>query len=131
MYGAVLWADRCSNRALIWCEDHGELAFFEGEPSDSTKASKFEEGDFVAFKIRDGRGMRLAFEVEVVATEEYPCLAADLRCATSDSDPGYAAAQDSKERKVLPFPVQPGMDVRTAAQPQQPSARLGKVNLSR
>ena len=115
MYGAVLWADRCSNRALIWCEDHGELAFFEGEPSGSSDASKFEEGDFVAFKIRDGRGMRLAFEVKVVATEAYPRLAADLRCATSDDNPEYAAAPDSEERKILPFPVQSGVDARTAA----------------
>ncbi len=131
MYGAVLWADRSANRALIWCEDHGELAFFEGEPSGPTDASKFEEGDFVAFKIRDGRGMRLAFEVKMVTSEEYPRLAADLRCATSTSNLGAAAVPDSEERKILPFPVQSGTDARTAAPPREAGARFRKVNLSR
>lgn len=131
MYGAVLWADRSANRALIWCEDHGELAFFEGEPSGSPDASKFEEGDFVAFKIRDGRGMRLAFEVKVVATDEYPRLAADLLCANPDSDPGHAAATHSDDRKILPFPAQAGTNARTDAPPRQSGARLGKVKLSR
>lgn len=98
MYGAVLWSDQCTNRALIWCEDHGNLAFFDGAPDDVCAA--FEEGDLVTFKVRDGRGMRLAFEVEMVAADEYPSLAEGLRGISSDHS---AQSLETPERKILPF----------------------------
>ncbi|NIY98004.1 hypothetical protein HC022_17720 [Salipiger sp. HF18] len=31
MYGVVLWADHSDHKAVIWCEDHGDLAFYRNE----------------------------------------------------------------------------------------------------
>ncbi|WP_057789568.1 hypothetical protein [Roseovarius atlanticus] len=129
MYGAVLWADRCTNRALIWCEDHGDLAFFEGEPANMSDASTFEEGDFVAFKIRDGRGMRLAFEVKVVTSDEYPRLARDLRGAASKDV--AAASPAAPERKILPFVAPTGTRGRDAAISRNTGNSLEKLRQSR
>ena len=28
MYGVILWSDQKAQRAVIWCEDHGKLAYF-------------------------------------------------------------------------------------------------------
>ena len=28
MYGVILWSDQTAQRAVIWCEDHGKLAYF-------------------------------------------------------------------------------------------------------
>lgn len=103
MYGAVLWSDRCTNRALIWCEDHGSLAFFEGGNAELADTSTFEEGDLVSFKIRDGRGMRLAFEVEVVSSEQYPCLAEDLRGLTEAENLPSTPGQSDAGCKIVPF----------------------------
>ena len=30
MFGVVLWADPVDRKAVIWCEDHGDLAYFKG-----------------------------------------------------------------------------------------------------
>lgn len=107
MYGAVLWSDRCSNRALIWCEDHGSLAFFEGDRAEVSEPPSFEEGDLVSFKILDGRGMRLAFEVEVVSSDQYPYLAADLRGMTEAENLASSPSQTDADCKILPFTLSP------------------------
>lgn len=28
MYGVILWSDEITQKAVIWCEDHGRLAYF-------------------------------------------------------------------------------------------------------
>ena len=105
MYGAVLWSDRCNGRALIWCEDHGNLAFFNGDEDRSSEVLNFEEGDLVSFKVRDGRGMRLAYEVEVVCADEYPTLAAGLRDAAQGPEEVEVTSPISNDAqsKIVPF----------------------------
>jgi hypothetical protein len=92
---------------LIWCEDHGSLAFFEGDRAEVAETPNFEEGDLVSFKIRDGRGMRLAFEVEVVSSDQYPCLAADLRGMTEAENIASLPSQTDVDCKILPFTLSP------------------------
>lgn len=105
MYGAVLWSDRCNGRALIWCEDHGNLAFFNSDADNDVDDLTFEEGDLVRFKVRDGQGMRLAFEVTVVSAEEYPSLAAGLRTAASAPRESNCGTPDGQagRGKIVPF----------------------------
>ena len=31
MNGVIIWSEHVSKRAIIWCEDHGRLAFFKAE----------------------------------------------------------------------------------------------------
>ena len=31
MNGVIIWSEQASKRAIIWCEDHGRLAFFKAE----------------------------------------------------------------------------------------------------
>ncbi|MDA8577475.1 hypothetical protein N9L08_00820 [Rhodobacteraceae bacterium] len=31
MNGVIIWSEHISKRAIIWCEDHGRLAFFKAE----------------------------------------------------------------------------------------------------
>ena len=78
MYGVVLWSDRNSDRALIWCEDHGKLAYYH---ADSSNEHGFicEAGDLVRFQVRDTPQMRYAEQPEIIAAEEYPLIANSLR----------------------------------------------------
>ena len=78
MFGVVLWSDQIRKRAVIWCEDHGDLAFFGGEGVDSLEGADMEPGDLVQFDIRADRHMRLASNPKLVASDEYPTLANDL-----------------------------------------------------
>ncbi|MCZ4351386.1 hypothetical protein O4H61_02545 [Roseovarius aestuarii] len=78
MYGVVLWSDCVENRAVIWCEDHGDLAFFRGEPDGIMALTA---GDLVEFDVRDGGEMRLAGPPRLVSHQSHPTLGQELKKA--------------------------------------------------
>lgn len=101
MYGAVLWTDSSSERALIWCEDHADLAFFEAERCSDPR---LEAGDLVSFTLTELQSMRLAQNVEIVATEEYPFLADGLHQASGSTPSRCDFVSDCKaQNNILPF----------------------------
>ena len=52
MYGVVLWSDARSNKAVFWCEDHGDLAYFQGDPATVNQTTScFDAGDLVQFEV--------------------------------------------------------------------------------
>ncbi|MEM6578718.1 MAG: hypothetical protein AAF678_09505 [Pseudomonadota bacterium] len=105
MYGAVLWSDPSSERALIWCEDHADLAFFASE---CCSTPRLEPGDLVSFTLTEQQSLRVAENVEVVATEEYPFLADGLQQASAAEQPMSEFASDcANHSNVVPF-VLPG-----------------------
>lgn len=107
MFGVVLWSDRQRNRAVIWCEDHGDLAFFKGEGADGAENSDIEPGDLVQFDLRREKHMRLASNPRVVASEEYPTLARDLQQAGYGGPADFALPVTGQgkgaDRKILAF----------------------------
>lgn len=120
MYGVVLWSDPKCDRALIWCEDHGSLAFYNAQTKKNEKKPAFESGDLVRFKSRDTRDMRIAEELEVIATDEYPSLARELRQAGhSESAPSLAASMAAQGSNILPFTATPAMSKTAALTGQQ------------
>jgi len=105
MYGVVLWNDHDQGRAVIWCEDHGNLAFFNGETDAQTAhlPDGLEPGDLVQFDMNESKRMRLAHNLTLVAPDEYPSLADDLREAGKSSgrpEPRHAVATPSN---IIPF----------------------------
>lgn len=78
MYGVVLWSDCKQNRAVIWCEDHGDLAFYRGEPDGIMALSA---GDLVQFDVQDGGEMRLAGAPRLVSRKSFPTLGQELKKA--------------------------------------------------
>jgi len=96
MLGLVLWCDTDAGDALIWCEDHGELASFRatGGPAEQVRA-----GDLVKMRLSKARGARRALGLRVVARGVAADLPRQLRqtapCRTSgeaeEPGPGLAA----------------------------------------
>jgi hypothetical protein len=80
MYGVVLWSDQRQNRAVIWCEDHGDLAFYSG---DASRDSAMAAGDLVEFDLCEGSDMRLADMPRLVTQRSHPSLSSDLRQAVA------------------------------------------------
>lgn len=102
MYGVVLWSDGEKNRAVIWCEDHGNLAFFKGDHADEPGIAGIDPGDLVQFELTEERQMRLASNPRLVAADEYPTLAQDLRyTGPMASLPKEKSAQDVSN--IVPF----------------------------
>lgn len=79
MHGVIIWSDKTRGRAVIWCEDHGDLAFYGGEAEGRAQISLMEPGDLVYFDLNEDNDLRLAVNPRLVATDEYPTLMQDLK----------------------------------------------------
>lgn len=86
MFGVVLWSDGSDKKAVIWCEDHGDLAYFCAGDSLEFDGGSFDPGDLVQFDLGDDAGpLRRVCNPRLVAEEQYPSLAQRLQLATERS----------------------------------------------
>jgi len=65
MYGVVLWSDLTQNKAVFWCEDHGDLAFYHANPETSLTI-QMDAGDLVQFEVSQDAKLRTALNPRVV-----------------------------------------------------------------
>lgn len=77
MYGVVLWSDRTDSKAVIWCEDHGDLAYFNGS-LDGAAMPDMDAGDLVQFDLWQDARVRRALRPRLVANQHYAGLADGL-----------------------------------------------------
>ncbi|MGV6848080.1 MAG: hypothetical protein ACWA5A_06845 [Marinibacterium sp.] len=109
MLGVVLWSDTNDNKAVIWCEDQGDLAFC-GDTTDS-QGCILDTGDLIQFEVTVDRNMRLAQNPRRLSGGAYHDLADTLRSLPSEGpvpvqhDPINAVtASDTNEAEVIAFP---------------------------
>lgn len=60
MIGVILWSDAVDRKAVIWCEDHGDLAFLSRQGNVILPDTFFSVGDVVEFDLHTERNLRLA-----------------------------------------------------------------------
>lgn len=82
MIGIVLWRDVTAGKAIIWCEDQGDLAFYSHPGTLDTFAICV--GDWVSFGLRLQGDVRLAETIQVLLEPGCPELVEDL---VGDSEP--------------------------------------------
>lgn len=102
MYGVVLWSDTDCDRALIWCEDHGHLAFYNGPSEALGSLDEIEAGDLVQVTVEEAQDFRIAKDIKLVATDEYPQLVDTLRQA-SEQPKVRASASHTSPSNIVPF----------------------------
>ena len=109
MYGVVLWSDEQDSKAVIWCEDHGRLAFYTATENSAFGGSTLDSGDLVEFDLTEGSDMRHAHNPRLVAQDQYPTLAQDL--SNSGILPGREtkapAARTENASNVVSFSAPP------------------------
>lgn len=107
MFGVVLWSDPTDRKAVIWCEDQGDLAFYRH--SDVTQSLTLEAGDWVQFELQEhgqqrfvcnprliqGGACRSLPEMLTAARDEMSTVAVDGKDVTE------AAA--SRSAGIIPF----------------------------
>lgn len=99
MYGVVLWSDVSENKAVFWCEDQGDLAFFQACPdTDGTQWTDFDAGDLVQFDIYLDRKMRKALNPRIIREKARTDLPNKLLNRQRRLDRSANTAQ------VVPFP---------------------------
>ncbi|RKF15162.1 hypothetical protein D6850_09980 [Roseovarius spongiae] len=114
MYGVVLWSDQNPDRAVIWCEDHGDLAFYRCEGRECPEMAQISPGDLVTFDLCEKSDMRRARAPRLVEQDSHPNLTRALQQAgrnagafpDTQSDvpaPGAGPQQPETAQNVVPF----------------------------
>ncbi|KAA2316788.1 hypothetical protein DL237_01735 [Pseudooceanicola sediminis] len=113
MFGIVLWSAADDSKAVVWCEDHGDLAFLHAK-SDSKANSLIglEQGDLLQFDVAEQGDMRLVQNARLVAENHCPSLANRLKesdaISKAASEKPHSGTPRAAERAiVVPFPGPP------------------------
>lgn len=82
MIGVILWSSEAKEKSVIWCEDHGALAYLQGRDNLAAGDDWPESGDLVELEcetiddLRHARGVML---VSGINRSELPGLLRDMR----------------------------------------------------
>ncbi|MGC1496725.1 MAG: hypothetical protein WA790_13025 [Sulfitobacter sp.] len=71
MIGVVLWSDPADRKAVFWCEDQGDLAYYEDMSQEQDGFGFFDAGDMVQFEIKMERKLRRAQHPTLI--QEHAC----------------------------------------------------------
>ena len=101
------YKNKTDENALIWCEDHGDLAYFAGTDDTSCAPGFFDPGDLVQFEMSERDRMRRVHNPRLVAEDRYPTLASTLQtaaAATAATPVPHVMATDRTAAIVVRFP---------------------------
>ncbi len=102
MYGVILWSDPDVRKAVIWCEDHGELAYYEA-PDQVVGGDTmfFDPGDYVQFDLSIDDNLRRASNATTIQAGSFPSVAHTLE-ASSPTDVRYRSEPEGRDN-VIPL----------------------------
>lgn len=95
MLGVVIWSNPQERKAVIWCEDHGDLAYFSGETSVFGDIG-LDAGDLVDFEMTTERDLRRAHNPRLVTEDAYQGLDEQLRANNTRLASDHKIKQDSR-----------------------------------
>lgn len=104
MLGVVLWSDTHERNAVIWCEDHGDLAFYRSAADG--KAPDLDAGDLVQFELRLHQHRRQAHNPRLIAEGVYARLADQLHGVRSEAavqGKSAPAGEETGQADVIPI----------------------------
>lgn len=101
MFGVVLWSDTTDRKAVIWCEDHGDLAFYR--QTEKAQGISLDVGDWVQFDLVTERNQRMACNPRLVDQGASPGLPDLLRRADISKPRETSGHGKTTGAKVVPF----------------------------
>ena len=106
MLGVVLWSDNSDNKAVIWCEDQGDLAYFNGGKDMPLEMADLDAGDLVRFELHQKKHLRFAKNPQRVEQRAYDGLAEQLQDVIKPRQANAVAARPRRSMApadVIPF----------------------------
>lgn len=107
MFGVVLWRSPQTRTAVIWCEDHGDLALFDDGESTAKDVDHLSKGDLVHVDIKVENGIRRVRSAAIVDRGHDPDLPERLMgaaTATNEATKTTAEVPMRATSTVVPFP---------------------------
>lgn len=105
MCGVVLWASEDEGRAVIWCEDHGNLAFYKASECDLHGGPNLDPGDLIDFDLEDQAEHRLAYNPRLLVQDHSPAIASGLRQGARKMDVMSKMKKPAQNDNVVPMPL--------------------------
>lgn len=78
MLGIVLWSDPVRKKAIIWCNDHGDLAFVNNASTINGTAIMPTAGALCAIRTCNVGNLRICESVTLIRKDVLPLLADNL-----------------------------------------------------
>ena len=103
MIGVVLWSDADGKSAVFWCEDQGDLAYYERKEEPSVSGRLFAVGDMVAFGLTHEGRLRRAQDPQLLVSRVGQDLPSKLRQTAQRRNTSEIA---TKSGEVVAFPCQ-------------------------
>lgn len=100
MFGVVLWSDTTAQKAVIWCEDQGDLAFYTPEEC-IHEAPPLDAGDLVQFDVTVTQNVRKASNPQLLMQSHSPDLPNKLKASRPESTPEPAKAEPKPARNII------------------------------
>ena len=116
MIGVILWSDSVAEKAVIWCEDHGDLAFLSRDACATLPDRFFDVGDMVEFDVFTENKIRKVQRASRLDQNIGRALADGLEASVPSAKARVEVA-DSAE--IIPFRLSPAMRPVPAVQTQQ------------
>ena len=69
MIGLVLWSDSEEKKAVFWCEDHGDLAYYDGAEEQLCEEATLAAGDMVDFEVSVDQSIRRAHSARLLRSK--------------------------------------------------------------
>lgn len=79
MFGVVLWSDADAQKAVIWCEDQGELAYYTPGDDCVHEAPSLDAGDLIQFDVSIQQNVRKATNPQLLLQSHSPDLPRQLQ----------------------------------------------------
>lgn len=87
MIGVILWSSPAKEKAVIWCDDHGALAYLQGMENLVFPSDWPEAGDLVELEVEAGTDLRHARSVSLVSGNKRSELPGLLRGMGERAEP--------------------------------------------
>lgn len=98
MIGVILWSDVSDRKAVIWCEDQGDLAFLNSAEDVLQHDAFFDAGDVVQFDMEIQSTMRRAHNPRLVVERVAAGLPDALRGSVATSK-----RETPQTARIIPF----------------------------
>lgn len=105
MFGVVLWVDAAACKAVIWCEDQGELAYYMPTRDRSEHNPNLTAGDLIGFDMELEDNVRKAHKPILLKAAHSPDLPDALRAEGSGEgqDTCPPSESDQTPNKIVPL----------------------------
>ena len=81
MIDVIIWSDPVERKAVVWCEDQGDLAFLKPSAESLEDRASLAAGDIIEFDVKLEDGFRFVSNHALVDCYQTRDLAADIERA--------------------------------------------------